>query len=249
MSPLSDPTRLRRLAAGMCLIAAPVTYVAGILADPALRLGGSADAVGAYGRHLEQVSLSAAILHWSWVLLVPGVIGMIHLVRRRAVLLGHIAGALALLGVVNFSALMLGDFFYARLERELGPATGATLGDQALADPGAVFGFQIPGFAGVAGVFLLGLVLAYGRHAPWWAPFAMVAGMFTAPIFWVGTVVGGLLYLAGSGAIGMRMIRMTDSEWAHPGSRGAGPDPEHDTSGADGTRPAGRDAHQATTKR
>jgi hypothetical protein len=214
VSPLSDPIRFRRLTAGMCLIAAPVTYVAGIVADPALRLGSNADAAGAYGRHLEQVSLSAAILHWSWVLLVPGVIGMIHLVRRRAVLLGHIAGTIALLGVVNFSALMLGDFFYARLERELSPATGAALGDRALADPGAVFGFQIPGFAGLAGLFVLGLVLAYGRRAPWWAPFAMLAGIVAAPVFWIGTVAGGLLYLAGSGAIGLRMIRMTDTEWA-----------------------------------
>ncbi|GAA3077006.1 hypothetical protein [Streptosporangium carneum] len=219
MSPLSDPVRFRRLAAGVCLIAAPVMYVAGILADPALRLGGGVDTVGVYGRHLEQVSLSAALLHWSWVLLVPGVIGMIHLVRRRAVLLGHITGALALLGVVNFSALMLGDFFYARLERELVPATGAALADQALADPGAVFGFQIPGFVGLAGLFLLGLVLAYGRRAPWWAPFAILAGVLTAPVFWVGTVIGGLLYLAGAGAVGVRMIRMTDVEWADSGTR------------------------------
>lgn len=91
-----------------------------------------------------------------------------------------------------------------------------------------MFGFQIPGFAGLAGLFLLGLALAYGRQAPWWAPFAMLAGMFTAPIFWVGTVAGGLLYLAGSGAIGVRMIRMTDTEWANPGTRDADADPEHD---------------------
>ncbi|MEW9549071.1 hypothetical protein [Nonomuraea sp. NPDC050783] len=216
MSPLSDPIRFRRLAAGTCLIAAPLLYVAGVLADPALRLGGEADTVGVYGRELEQVSLSAAVLHWSWVLLVPGVIGMIHLVRRRAVLLGHLAGALALLGVVNFSALMLGDFFYARLERELPPATGAALADRALADPGAVLGFQIPGFAGLAGLLLLGLALAYDRRVPWWAPFAMLAGVLVTPMFWVGTVAGGLAYLAGSGVIGLRMIRMTDAEWAAP---------------------------------
>ncbi|GAA5042780.1 hypothetical protein HNP84_002100 [Thermocatellispora tengchongensis] len=210
----SDPNRLRRLAAGGCLIAAPVLYVAGVIADPALRLGEAGENVGVYGQNLEQVSLSAAVLHWSWVLLVPGIVGMIHLVRRRAVVLGHVAGALALLGVVNFSALMLGDFFYARLEHDLPPATGAALADRAMADPGAAFGFQIPGFAGLAGLLLLGLVLAYARQVPWWAPFAMLAGVFTAPVFWVGTLIGGLLYLAGSGVIGLRMIRMSDAEWS-----------------------------------
>ncbi|MGI5267997.1 hypothetical protein ACQEUU_02465 [Nonomuraea sp. CA-218870] len=218
---LSDPIRFRRLAAGACLIAAPVLYVAGMAADPALRQGGG-DTVGVYGRHLEQVSVSAAILHWSWVLLVPGIVGMIHLVRRRAVLLGHLTGGLALLGVVNFSALMLGGYFYARLERSLPPAQGAALGDQAFADPGLVLGFQIPGFAGIIGLFALGLVLAYCGHAPWWAPFAMLVGIFTGPIFPVGTVVGGLLYVAGAGVIGLRIVRMSDAEWAGERSQPVG---------------------------
>ena len=55
---------------------------------------------------------------------------------------------------------------------------GAALADEAFTDPGAVFGFQLPGFAGILGLFVLGLVLAYGRQAPWWSPFAMVAGIF-----------------------------------------------------------------------
>ncbi|TXK34765.1 hypothetical protein [Nonomuraea sp. C10] len=210
---LSDPIRFRRLAAGACLIAAPVLYVAGVVLDPALRQGGG-DTAGVYGRQLEEVSISAAVLHWSWVLLIPGIIGMIDLVRHRAVLLGHVTGGIALLGVVNFSALMLGDYFYARLERSLPPAEGAALADQAFADPGLVFGFQIPGFAGILGLFALGLVLAYCRKAPWWAPFAMVLGIFGAPVFPVGTVVGGLLYLAGAGVIGLRIVRMSDAEWA-----------------------------------
>ncbi|WP_327103663.1 hypothetical protein [Nonomuraea glycinis] len=216
MSLLSDPIRFRRLAAGACLIAAPIAYLAGVVTDPALRQGGG-DTTGVYGRYLEQVSVSAAILHWSWVLLIPGIIGMIHLVRRRGVLLGHLAGGLALLGVVNFSALMLGDFFYSRLERSLPPVQGAALADEAFTDPGAVFGFQLPGFAGILGLFVLGLVLAYGRQAPWWSPFAMVVGIFGAPIFPIGTVVGGLLYLAGAGVIGLRIVRMSDAAWAGEG--------------------------------
>ncbi|GIH94336.1 hypothetical protein ACFFMN_05635 [Planobispora siamensis] len=212
MSVLSDPHGFRRRAAGLCLIVAPIVYVAGLLVDPAIRQGG--DPVGIYGAHPEQVSVSAALLHWSWVLLIPGIIGMIHLVRDRAVVLGHITGGLALLGVVNFSALMLGDFFYSMLERAMPPAQGSALGDEALADPGLVFGFQIPGFAGLLGLFALGLTLAYAGRAPWWAPFAMLLGIFGAPIYPIGTVVGGSLYLAGAGVIGLRMLRMSDTEWA-----------------------------------
>nr|BFE82504.1 hypothetical protein GCM10020093_051050 [Planobispora longispora] len=76
-----------------------------------------------------------------------------------------------------------------------------------------MFGFQIPGFAGLFGLFLLGLVLAYARRELWWAPFAMLLGIFGAPVYPIGTVVGGLLYLAGAGAIGLRMLRMGNAEW------------------------------------
>ncbi|MDG6102158.1 hypothetical protein Daura_44505 [Dactylosporangium aurantiacum] len=206
------PHTLRRLLAGACLVAAPLVYVAGLVVDPALRAGDAAD--GAYGRHPGQVSVSAALLHWSWVLLVPGILGMIHLVRRRAVLFGHIAGAVALLGVVNFSSLMLGDFFYARLEADLGTAEGDRLADASLGAGGAVWGFQVPGFLGLLGVLLLGLALAYDRQVPWWAPPAMVAGMLAAPVYPIGMVVGSLLYLAGAGVIGVRMLRMSDADWA-----------------------------------
>ncbi|MEU3163034.1 hypothetical protein [Streptosporangium sp. NPDC006930] len=212
MPSLSNPLGFRRWAAGVCLIVAPLLYIVGVIVDPALRQGG--DTTGVYGRYPEQVSVSASLLHWSWVLLIPGIIGMIHLIRHRGVVFGHLAGGLALLGVVNFSGLMLGDFFYSRLERALPPAEGAKLAEQAFADPGAVFGFQIPGFLGLLGLFLLGLVLAHAGHGPWWAPFAIIAGILGAPVFPIGTVVGGLLYLAGSGAIGLRMLRMSDAEWA-----------------------------------
>ncbi|MEV0585302.1 hypothetical protein [Nonomuraea sp. NPDC050310] len=210
---MTDAHRLRRLAAGGSLLTVPILYLAGVVADPALRQGGG-DTTGVYGRFHEQVSVSATLLHWSWVLLVPGIIGMIHLVRRRHILLGHVAGAVALLGVVNFSALMLGDFMVSLLERSMPPAVGARLAEEALADPGARFGYQIPGFAGLAGLLVLGLLLAADRQVPWWGSPALVAGAFVAPIFWVGTVIGGLLLLAGAGGIGLRMLRMSDAEWA-----------------------------------
>jgi len=212
MSTLDDPRRFRRLAAGLCLIAAPLVYVTGLVADPALRAG--TDVTGQYGEHPGWVSLSASLLHWSWVLLIPGIVGMVHLIRHRGVIFGHLAGGLALLGVVNFSGLMLGDFFYSRLEADLGVEEGTRIGDAAFDMPGAMWGFQIPGFLGLLGLLLLGLALAYAGKAPWWAPFAMVIGALAAPVFPIGTAVGGLLYLAGSGTIGLRMVRMSDDEWA-----------------------------------
>ena len=116
--------------------------------------------------------------------------------------------------MVNFSALMLGDYFYARLEGALGAEQGAKLADEAYALPGALWGYQIPGFIGLLGLLVLGLVLAYGRQAPWWASPAILVGVFVSPMVPIGTVIGGLAYLAGAGAIGLRMLRMSDADWA-----------------------------------
>ncbi|MER7213113.1 hypothetical protein ABZ470_23250 [Streptosporangium sp. NPDC020072] len=212
MSVLADPRAFRRTVAGLSLVVAPLLYVVAVVADPALRQGG--DTVGVYGRYPEQVSVSASLLHWSWVLLLPGIVGMVHLIRGRGVVFGHIAGGLAFFGVVNFSGLMLGDFFYSYLERALPAAQGAALADQAITDPGARYAFQIPGFVGLVGLLLLGLALAYARRGPWWAPFAMLAGILTGPIFPFGTIAGGALYIAGAGVIGLRILRMSDEEWS-----------------------------------
>ncbi|WP_061289350.1 hypothetical protein [Herbidospora cretacea] len=208
---LRDPVRFFRTVAGTSLLVVPVLYLAGLVVDPALRTGVE---VGSYGAHPGQVSVSASLLHWSWVLLVPGLLGMTHLAAKRAPVAAHVTGAVAVLGVINFSALMLGDFTYSRLERVMEPQAGSDLGDLIGADPGGVWGFQVPGFAGLLGVLLLALVLAYGKQGPWWAGPAMLAGALGGPVFPVGTIVCGALYLAGAGVIGLRMLRMSDEDWA-----------------------------------
>ncbi|WP_066375141.1 hypothetical protein [Herbidospora mongoliensis] len=213
---LRDPVRFFRTVAGTSLLVVPVLYVAGLLIDPAIRAGGG---IGYYGAHPGQVSISASVLHWSWVLLVPGILGMIHLARERTPVAAHVTGAIAVLGVINFSSLMLGDFVYSRLERAMEPEAGSALADLALGDPGAEWGFRVPGFLGMLFVMVLALVMAYGKKAPWWAGPAMLVGMLGTPIFPIGTVVGGLAYLAGAGVIGLRMLRMSDAEWAGPAGK------------------------------
>ncbi len=102
------------------------------------------------------------------------------------------------------------------------PQAGSDLADLIGTDPGGVWGFQVPGFAGLLGVLLLALVLAYTKQGPWWSGPAMLAGALAGPIFPVGTIVCGALYLAGAGIIGLRMLRMSDEEWAAPAVQPAG---------------------------
>ena len=38
--------------------------------------------------------------------------------------------------------------------------------------------------------------------------------MLAGPIYPIGMVAGSLLYVAGAGVIGVRMLRMSDADWA-----------------------------------
>jgi hypothetical protein len=85
--------------------------------------------------------------------------------------------------------------------------------------------------AGLLGLLLLGLALAWARRAPWWAPVAMLAGILGAPFYPFGTIAGGLLYLGGAGAIGLRMLRMSEAEWAGQSARSGTAHAVHGRSG------------------
>ncbi|MEV4376883.1 hypothetical protein [Streptosporangium sp. NPDC049644] len=80
MFTLTDPDAFRRGAAGVGLILALLCLLPGMIVDP---LGfGVEDTLG-YAENPRGTGVSATLLHYAWVLWVPGVIGMVHLVRCR----------------------------------------------------------------------------------------------------------------------------------------------------------------------
>ncbi|WP_248960125.1 hypothetical protein [Sphaerisporangium perillae] len=217
---MTDANSFRRRAAGVALILAPALLLLSMIIDPT---GESGQAEGlAYAAHPGAMSVAATLLHYCWVLLVPGVLGMLHLVRRRGVVLAHVAGVLSVLGLVNLSGLMLVDFFESAAYLRLPPEQAAALIDAA-GMPAVIAGWQLPGMAGS----LLGLVLAAfavvrAGKAGWWLPAGTITGLagFVAgaqSANLIPALAGPAVLVATFGAMGLSLIRMSDEEWAsHP---------------------------------
>jgi hypothetical protein len=113
-------------------------------------------------------------------LIVPGALGMVHLllIRRRAVLLGHIGGSLAVLGA--FSAMViLGMEMAQQFLLVQGPDKEAMISLALELNESAVFGIFL--FTALIGIFLglliLVISLTVARFIPVWLP-----AMFLLPL-------------------------------------------------------------------
>ncbi len=98
-----DAHNFRRTLTGLSLIAAPLVLLVVWMAlldltdDPTAMLA-------AIAANRERTMVTALLLMLSSVLFLPAVIGWIHLLRDRGVVLGHLGGGLALLGALSHIA-------------------------------------------------------------------------------------------------------------------------------------------------
>lgn len=213
---LTNANSFRRVAAGASLILAPLCLLLGMAADPSEP--GVEDPL-VYANNPGIVGVSATLLHYAWVLWVPGVIGLVHLVRGKGVVLANIAGVVAVLGLINFSALMISDFFDIVAFQML-PVDQAEKLLQDAAQPAMIIAWQLPGMIGsFLGLVLVAVAYARAGRAGWWFP----AGVLVGIVVWVvgaraWNLVLGLggpvILLVVFGVVGVSMIRMRDEEWA-----------------------------------
>ncbi|MFF5211158.1 hypothetical protein [Streptosporangium sp. NPDC000396] len=213
---ISNANSFRRVAAGASLVLAPLCLLLGMAVDPVQP--GVEDPL-AYAHNPVAVGISATLLHYAWILWVPGVIGLVHLVRRKGVVLAHIAGVVAVLGLINFSSLMISDFFDIVLFQSL-PAAQAEKLMQDAAQPAMIAAWQMPGMIGsFLGLVLVAVAYARAGRAGWWFPAGVLAGI----VVWVVGAnalnlflgLGGpVLLLVVFGIVGVSLIRMRDEEWS-----------------------------------
>ncbi|NRQ34567.1 hypothetical protein HII36_22395 [Nonomuraea sp. NN258] len=212
---IANADSFRRVAAGASLVLAPLCLLAGMIADP--KEPGVDDPL-VYAHNPGAAGLSATLLHYAWVLFVPGVIGMVHLVRRKGVVLANLAGAVAVIGLINFSAMMVADFFDIALYRDLSEWQAAKI-MAGSAHPALIAGWQLPGMIGsTAGLVLVAVAYAWAGRARWWFPAAVLVGLVVwiagtrswTPVLAFG---GPAILLAAFGHVGFSIIRMPDGKW------------------------------------
>ena len=96
---ISNPHHFRKMVAGFCMIVAPLLLLLSVIVES--RIGTSEDSfvIGRVGNpdtgSLEQMLLVAGL-----VLMVPAILGLMHMLREREVAYGHVGGAAALIGLL-----------------------------------------------------------------------------------------------------------------------------------------------------
>jgi hypothetical protein len=152
-------------------------------------------------------------------LLLPAILAVLHLLRDRSAILGHLGAGLGLLGVLGHTAFIGYSAVQAPLVQSLtDTAQLQTVGQRAMASPF----FAITLLTFLLGTYLGFILLAVGlwrsRIVAPWAALLLVLPVVTdmaAPPH-ISLILTNLLLLLSLGWIGLHVLRMSDAEWDQP---------------------------------
>jgi hypothetical protein len=219
----ADPHRFRKTVAGACMIVAPALGLIGFIVTP-----GYDSATGkqllTVAANRDQWFVSELLILLSLVVLVPAVLGLMHMLREREVAFGHAGGALALIGTMSaIGSTAIGMVMW---QMSATPANVALINRVEDATGTSVL-FYLAVFCLTLGTVALcaGLYRAHAAH-----PMAilgvavgsvMAAIGFATSVEWP-LVVGYAALLLGLGAIGQMVLNETVEDWEHTPSLAAG---------------------------
>jgi hypothetical protein len=204
---------MNRKFAAACLVAAPLALAVATAVDPAL---GDMPEHGVYRQHPDAILWHSVLLHWAWVLFVPGLLGLLAPIRRRGAVLGGVTWVAAVVGLVTFSALMSVDLAVLALEQTVSDAEAARVMDRFEGLVWGVVGWQVPGLVGWAVALIAGpLAAARARVVSWWTAGAALAGTALYFVFAIEPVPvslsGPLVMLAAYTVAAVQLVRHKDS--------------------------------------
>lgn len=177
-----------------CLVAAPVSLAVGLVLVP-----GDAFGVAALSSDPGGAQASAFFLHLAWLLFIPGVLAV---TARIGSWFGLVAGGVAVLGLLHFNGLMIGDYLALAVEQVLPPATRDALDTDAPLFASTV---ALPGMVlSLLGLILVPVAAARAGLVRWYVP--VVAGLgvvafLVVPLGKVSGLVAPALLLIGFGLL------------------------------------------------
>jgi len=156
----SEPYRFRKTVAGFCMVVAPLALLFSMIVES--RIGTSEDSfvIGRVGNP-DTGSLEQMLLVGGLVLMVPAILGLMHILHEREVAFGHVGGAVALIGLLVLPYAWMAGMVVLAIglyrARAVQAATAASIAlAAALLAAGGVLESEILGIIGSA-VMLVGL--------------------------------------------------------------------------------------------
>jgi len=203
--------RFRQRFCGCSLIAAAVLILVAEAVTP--ETGGentTAELVRVFADNPTQTQVSAILLHFGALLVLPGIVGLLGLTRLRATRLAHVGAFLAFLGFASLAGNVVVDFFHLSAGQELSPADAARYLDATGALPGAA-AFIGPAFIGsFLGLLLFFVALGRAGELAWhWVALVVVAlTLIVAAPNQVAMVAGYVAMTGALAAAGARLLRV-----------------------------------------
>ena len=224
MFTFSDPHHFRKTMAGLCMIAAPLFILVGMVIHPE-RKTDEAEQLAIVSANLDEWYLSHLLVLIGIVLAVPAVLGLMHMLREREVAWGHLGGGLAMLGLLALTALVAIDGLVLWQMAAAGETAAMTALFESFTDTAGIF---IPvfvlSFAFALGVVMLTMGLVRARAVQVWMAVFVAIGAICLAIG--GAAASGLLAIVGAaflfvglGSVGRLVLAESDEEWMHTPER------------------------------
>src|SRR4051812_9654036 len=121
---LSDAHHFRKTVAGVCMILAPACLLAASIIGPSSDNNAGAILPATAG-HPDRFYISTVLVIVGLVLLLPAVLGLMHMLRERMTAYGHVGGGLAMLG--NLMLMLFGGVMLMQWQMVRGGADRAEM--------------------------------------------------------------------------------------------------------------------------
>ena len=216
---LSDAHHSRKMLAGACMVAAPFVLLVAMVVHPASDMD-EATQVATIADNLDAWYVAHLLAFVSIVLVVPAVLGLMHMLRERQVALGHVGGGLAILGLLALTGLVAMELVLWQMAGAGDTAETVALLERLNETAGIVIPFVLLSLGFSLGLAFLAVGLYRARAVQsWMAVFvgvgALLLGFAVATAMnWLAIVAAAFL-VVGLGAIGRMVLRETDEAWEH----------------------------------
>jgi hypothetical protein len=225
----SDSQHLRKMVAGACMLIAPLLFLIAFVVSPELETKAGA-ALSSAADNVDRFYIANLLATIGLMLVVPAVLGLMHMIRERRPAYSGLGGALTLIGV--FAGLVgqgVAFVMWEMARHGADSAANTTVIDRVLHDAGTVLPIYVLGYVACIGVVVLAAGLYTARVVDWWMALFFAVGVLCINIaFPAGVlalaIVGSALMLVGLGSMGLMVLRESDADWEHtPDYRGMRP--------------------------
>src|SRR6266513_1625406 len=172
----SDSHHLRKMVAGACMVVAPLLFLAGFIVSPKLE-SGAVGQLNAASAHVDRYYISNLLGMIGLVLLVPAILGLMHMLRERRPRYGFIGGALAIIGLLGAMAATGAAFVIWEMARHGGAnAVNSAVLHGAIRDAGAMIPLYLLSEVIAIGFVVMAAGLYRGRVVDWWMALLVAVG-------------------------------------------------------------------------